>query len=225
MIGGLIALFLFCSLAIVPEFAKIYRDFECDLPQATVACIWMSTTGARMAMVLVSVLVLGLAPLLLLRKTVWLERMFYELPVLGPMWRWQGLVEFANLMEILLAHQVPLPEALRLTADGVRGADLAAACRKSAARIEAGETLSHCVSELRAFPPTLKPFVDSAAESSRPAAAFEAAAEMFRRRISLDMTLWEVVVPPAILAAIGCSIGFMVIALFMPLISLIQNLT
>ena len=117
-----------------------------------------------------------------------------------------------------------MPEALRLTSDGMRSPDLRAACLESAARVEAGDTFSDCIQSQRAFPATLKPFVDFGSQSSRPAEGFEAAAEVFKSRIGVDATLWEVIVPPLVLVLTGGFVGFLVISLLLPFLGLIQNL-
>ena len=88
-----------------------------------------------------------------------MRRVFYAVPLVGPVWRWAGLFNFSRLMALLLGQQVPLPSALRLTAAGLRESDLAAACREAAEEVEAGRSLSECLAEFWQFPPSLRPLV------------------------------------------------------------------
>jgi type II secretory pathway component PulF len=225
LISALVGMFMFCGLLIVPPLVAVLEDFETEIPSMTMLLISMSTNGTR---ILVAILVI-LVPLLLLWLVMprphWVVRCLYQVPFLGSIWKWQGLVEFSRLMGLLLAQDVPMPEALRLTSDAVRSPDLQAACLKSATRIEAGGTFSDCIERYQAFPATLKPFVDFGNQSSRPAEGFEAAAEVYKRRIGVDATLWEIVIPPLMLVLIAGFVGFLVISMLLPMISLITTLT
>jgi type II secretory pathway component PulF len=55
--------------------------------------------------------------------------------------------------------------------------------------------------------------------------AFRAAAEMFEGRVRAHGTLLETMLLPTVFLAVLVFVGFFVIALFLPLISLIQKLT
>ena len=221
MVLGLTLLFIFCGIVIVPQFVEVFEDFETDLPMMTQSFIAMSQGGSRLLLVILAMAMPALFCWAVLPRPPWAEQYLFRVPFLGPVWRWQGLVEFSRLMGMLLAQDVPLPEALRLTGDGMRAADLKAACLESAVRIEAGTPFADCVKRQRAFPPSLEPFVDFGSQSSRPADGFEAAAEAFQSRIDVDAGLWEIVIPPMMLVLVGGFVGFMVISLFLPLLSLI----
>ena len=225
LISALVAMVIFCGLLIVPPMATIMEDFETDMPPMTVFFIATSTSGARTLIVLVLLLVPLLLLWLVLPRPRWAVRWIYALPFLGAIWKWQALVEFSRLMGLLLDQDVPMPEALRLTSDGIRSPALQTACLKSAARIEAGDTLADCIDRHPAFPATLKPFLDFGSQSARPAEAFEAAAEVFKRRIGVNATLWEIIIPPLMLVLIGGFVGSMVVALFMPMIGMFSTLS
>ena len=196
-----------------------------DMPAMTRMFIATSLGGSRALLVLLPILLPLAFCWFALSRLPWAEQCLYPVPLLGPVWRWQGLVEFSRLMGLLLGQDVPLPEALRVTGDAMRSPSLKSACLASAVQIEAGSTFSDCVERYKAFPPSLKPFVDFGSRSSRPAEGFEAAAEAFQRRISVDAGLWEVVIPPMMLVLVGGFVGFMVVSLFLPLLSLITTLS
>lgn len=225
MISAMVVMFIFCGIFVVPQFSQIFTDFQTDLPAMTKFFIAASAAGTRMLLVTLAILLPLIFFWLFLPRPLWVVRWLYRVPFLGPVWKWQGLVEFSRLMGLLLDQDVPLPEALRLTSDGMRSPILKAACLESALRVEAGTSFSDCVKSQRAFPPSLKPFVDFGSQSSRLSDGFAAAAEAYQRRISVDAGLWEIVVPPMVLVLISGFVGFMVISLFMPLISLITTLS
>ena len=225
MFSMLVPLFMLCGLYVAPPMASLFEDFGADLPAITVLFLATSIGGTRALTVLLMILVPLLLLWLVLPRPRWATRCLYSIPFVGAVWKWQGLVEFSRLMGLLLAQDVPLPEALRLAGDGVRSPALEEACLKSAAQVEAGEAFIDCIERQKAFPPTLRPFVDAGNQLSRPSEGFEAAAEVFQKRISVDAALWEIVIPPLMLVLIGGFVGFMVVSLCLPLISLITNLS
>jgi type II secretory pathway component PulF len=152
-------------------------------------------------------------------------RVWYVVPVVGPMSRWARMARFCRLMELLLEQQVPAPEALRLCANGVREADLARGCRRAAVEVESGRGLAESLAQLRQFPPTFEPFLNWGEKTANMPVAFQAAAEAFEGRVRGDMSLLEAVLLPFTLLIILSGTFFLVIGLFLPLIGIIQNLT
>ena len=225
MISALVVMFIFCGTFIVPQFVDMFESFEMDLPAITRLFIATSLQGTRVLLVLLAILLPLLFFWFVLPRPPWAVRCLYRVPFLGSLWRWQGMVEFSRLMRLLLDQDVPLPEALRLTADGMRSPRLKVACLESAVQVEAGNTLSYCVKMQKGFPPSLKPFVDFGSQSSRLSDGFEAAAEAFQQRIGVDARLWEIVIPPIMLVLVGGFAGSMVVSLFLPLVSLITYLS
>jgi len=229
LVAVLLGLMVFVSTFVIQPMSEIYEDFDAELPAITQVIIgashwWVSDGGGLLGLVILLAAV-GLLALWIFRGTAGAQQVINAVPVLGPAWRWQGLTEFARMMSVLLDRGIPLPGAMRLVADGLRRQELAQACRASAESMEEGESLAACLDRHGAFPPSLKPLVQSGVEASRPAEGFRAAAEMYSRRTAVDLTLWEVVVPPILLLVVATFVGLLVVALLMPMIGLIQTLS
>ena len=225
LVVALTALFVLSFTFLVPQFGKIFLEFEAELPFATEMLLWQAGPGFWVVIGVPTLAVAALVCLALSRGAVWLRRVFYAVPLVGPVWRWAGLFNFSRLMALLLGQQVPLPSALRLTATGLRESDLAAACREAAEEVEAGRSLSESLAEFWQFPPSLRPLVAWGEQTSNPAAAFRAAAEMFDSRVRVGVTMLHAVLPPIVFVLIIGGVFSLVGGLFLPLISLIQNLT
>ncbi len=210
---------------IVPPFAHTFADFGVEVPVITKFVLGLAEPGLRgyLGGLAVAVLVIGLLSVFRGQATV--QWMLYRIPVLGTLWRWNGLVEFARLMALLLDQQIALPDALRLTAEGVASVELKRACRRAAERVEAGQSPAEALGGQWAVPPSLRPLLAWGQRLPALAQAFHAAAEMFQARSRVYVILLESVLPPAIFIVIGVMLGALVVALFMPLISLIQKLS
>jgi len=225
LLSLLLALFVFINLYLVPQFTAIFDDFEAELPAMTQMLVWTSTTGVWILLGLVAAVVALLVAACFVPRPFWPRRLLYAVPVIGPLWRAGGLVEFSRLMELLVGQQVPLPEALRLTAAALRAPELAAACRTAAREVEAGRDLSDCIAGRWPFPATLWPVVAWGQKASNLPEAFRAAGEMFEGRIRVHHTLLQCILPPIVFLFIIGGVSFLILALFMPLISLITSIT
>ncbi len=218
-------LLIFLQLSITPSFARVFEDFGLDLPAVTVFFI---RTAGPMAFFVGGGLVLAAATVLLLAAAptvAWVPRLLYRVPLMGPLWRLGRLVQFSRLMGVLLEQEVPLPEALRLTAAGLRDADLAEGCRWAAAEVESGRPLAECLAWGRQFPPSMIPLVEWGQRAPAMADAFRAAAEMFEGRVQTQGIFLETILLPVTFLVITVFIGFFVVAMFLPMISLIQSLS
>jgi type II secretory pathway component PulF len=225
LLALLLAVLAGLGVLVVPQFHKIFMDFACELPAATEWILWGFQYGLWWFLCFVVLVAFGLYLACTLPAPHWLRRIAYGIPLIGPVIRANGLVAFSRLMRLFIDQRVPVTEALRLTADGVRDPALAVACRRASEEVAAGQLLSESLAGYWQFPPTLFPFVRWGQQIPDLTEAFQAAAEMYEGRMRLRETLLAGILPPLAFAVIGSAVGFIIVGLFLPLISLIQNLT
>ena len=222
---SLAALTAFASLFIVDQFEKIFNDFDTRLPPMTVLVIILSRPmmwffAGLVGLSIVVPLLLWLAP-----GVGWLWPMLNRIPIVGPLLRWSHLSQFSRLMGLLLEQQVGLPDALRVTAGGLRDANLAQGCRCVADEVEHGRALSESMAARRQFPASLIPVIQWGQRAPALGDAFRAAAEMFEGRVRSQGTFMETMLLPIMFMVIMIFVGFFVIAMFLPLFSLITTLS
>jgi general secretion pathway protein F len=210
---------------IIPEFAQVFRDFGADLPDLTKLVLELGKPGLGGYLAGLAAVIFGLGILFTLRRCAPVQWVLYRIPLFGDLWRWNGLVEFARLMALLLDQQVALPDALRLTAGGIASVELRDACRRAAERVEAGQSPAESFAGEWAATPSLRPLLAWGQRLPALSEAFHAAAEIFGTRTRLYGTLLEAVMPPLIWLLIGAMIGGLILAMFLPFIELIQKLT
>ncbi len=219
----LLGVIVFLSVYVIPAFARIFRDFRSDLPTITRAVIAVSSvvlpilgyaliTSAFAAVLLV---VIGR------RRRWWILN---RIPLFGALWRYSGLAEMACLLRMLISSDLPLPEALRLTADGIGDANLASGCRQAAAGVESGTSLADAVRGLPQFVPSTRPLLAWGEAHSALPEAVETVGQMAIERVRFRADMLRTIVPPGVF--LGVAVVFLcILALFMPLVPLITNLT
>ncbi len=220
-----VMLFVFMQAYVVSQFIPIYEDFQTELPVVTQVAFQLSGNMAWLILGFV-IFLLGFASLVwLVPGSIWVARLMRAVPLLGPLWRSSRLWQFSRLMALLIDQEVPLPEAVRLAGGNLGDADLTAGARQLADACQSGQPLSEGIGDTRQFPASLMPLVTWGERNSAMPDAFRAAAEMFEGRVETQHVLTGTIMLPALFLLIVLFVGFAVIALFLPMISLVQCLT
>jgi type II secretory pathway component PulF len=225
IVGLAIAVFLFIMALVTGSFYRMYCDFELSLPATTALLMWLYREGGWV------LLGLSLAAALIATVIRWTttkatrQRLYKGIPLLGPLWRWAGWAEWAGLMSVLVRRQVPLAEALRLAADGMRDADMGRVSLQLADGVGQGQSLSQLAALHRRLPSSLVPLLHWGERTGVLAEALAAGRAMFESRLKTRTWLLQSILPPIVFILVGSWFLFVVGALFLPLVSMIQGLS
>ena len=225
--GLMLALHAFFSLAIVPQLAQMLRGYNMDMPAFTQLVVAVYSPGCGAASLVLAGLTLALAVVLLSTRgwLDWSQTFLYRIPVVGPLWRFQGLAGACRLIGLLLELELTVPEALRRTAEALREGDLKKACRRVAERVERGEALTEAMVRSRRFPARIRPILEWGEQTSALPEAFRVAAEIFEGQVAVQGTFLETIVMPVASLAILFQILFFIIGMFAPLVAVLARLT
>jgi type II secretory pathway component PulF len=219
---GLVFFFQFYLLS---GFEKIFKDFGSALPMITVAYFatfkylpWVML-GLVGFMLLIPVLVSD-APGL-----GWFSPVAYHVPLVGKLLKYSRWALFSRFTAMLLENQTPLPQALRLIAAGLSDPYLSWACRESAVQVENGHKLSAAMQRTGWFPQSLIPFVQWGEQANTLPEAFSSANKMYEGRAESQNLSLTAIFLPIMFILIVLLAGISVLAIMMPLISLITSLT
>ncbi len=232
VLGMTVAVVAFLPLYVVPQFKAMFEEFGLELPGLTKSVIRVSDAllwvwngpgfwGIALAIGVVACL-FALASFG--RGSPTSHRITTTMPLFGPIWHWGGAVAFSRLLATLLKYDVPLPDALRLTSDGVRDPDVCQLAKMFALGVENGQLLSDLLQESKRLPATMIPFVRWGERNGQLPDTLEAVAEMLQTRIQMRTSLLRSISPPIVFIAVGLLVGFMLISLFLPLVTLVQGL-
>jgi type II secretory pathway component PulF len=225
----IVPLALFLQLWIVPAFAAIFDGFEIRLPLMTEALIGLSqfiseygwkalacVAGAILALYLILRLALG---------PVGMRRTIGALPVIGPLLRWLAMARFSPLLSLLIESRVPLDEALILAGEAVGDAEIGADCRQLAAQVQAGESLESAALRTGRFPSSFVRALSWEGRRDGFPEVLQSMADMYAGRARALVLVLAAVLPPLAVLLVAVMVGFVVIALFMPLVELLNKLS
>ena len=217
--------FLLFAIVLVEPFRRMFEEFGLKLPFVTVHFFWMCDVVTQIAPPCLAAAFVALAALRLIGGRTGWSWLLTNVPLIGPPWHWTGVAEMLRCLSLLVGHRVPLPEALRLTADGIADAYVGSQCRVLARRVEQGRSLTMALVDLRTLPLSIVPLVRWGEQRDLLAEGLRSAAEMIEGRLSLRTATLVQIVPPMVYVLIVVFIGSGIGALFLPLISLIQGLS
>jgi general secretion pathway protein F len=209
------------ATVIAPQFGQLFAELGVRISVTTQLVVGLARPGLGGYLAGLAAVMLGIGLLSAFRGQAAVQWILYRIPVFGDLWRWNGLVEFARLMALLLDEQVALPDALRLTAGGVAAVDLKHACLRAAERVEGGQSPAESLGGEPAVPPSLRPLLVWGQRLPALAHAFHAAAEMFEARTRVYATLLQSVIPPAILLLTGALAGALILGVLLPIAQLL----
>jgi type II secretory pathway component PulF len=218
-------LFLFLELFVVRQMGELFEDFDAELPILTNFFLDLSHYAGWVLFGVVGLLGAGGVALVTLGRFSLVARVQYLVPLLGPLWRYSRLAQVARTVRLLLSEGVPLGAALRTAGAVLPDGFLGGGCRRVAAEVESGRPLSESLDRARAFPTSMVPLVEWGEAHGTLADAFAACAEAFEGRVRSHGALLGSVVLPVALVFVMTFVALMVVALFMPLVSLVQRLT
>jgi type IV pilus assembly protein PilC len=152
------------------------------------------------------------------------RRVVVCIPLLGALLRWSSLCRFSQLLALLMEHRVPMSEAVWLAGDACGDAAIRQDCRSLAARVAAGETFETAVLRVRSFPRGYTRGL--ALRSNQPwfPDTQRALAEIYAARIRALMVILATLLPGFVILVAAGLFALVVVAIFMPLIQLLNAL-
>jgi len=222
----------FLLTLVVPVFSEQFVEFQMELPALTLGVMEASNAFIRLFSGVRKWLTLGtlagVAAMLVVARLLsgaarW-RRLWETTPLVGSILSWTGAAGFARMLAVLLEHEVPLPQALRLTADAVTDGNVRESCHELAAGVEDGGSLADLIESKRRLPATLVPFVRLGEQQGTLPAALRTASEVFLGRVFLRAALLRSVSPTIVFLIVGAVVMLCVVALFWPLMTLIDGL-
>ena len=225
----LVPLGLFLIRWIVPSFEAVLQGFEIKLPLLTEMLLTVSRFVAEDGSKALGGLFTAIAVLCVVMRlafgaagTRWLLGF---VPVIGPLLRWQAMARFAPLLSLMIESRVPLSDALVLAGDAAGDPEIRADCRKLSASLCTGLSLEAAAGDLGRFPASFVRALSWKGHRDGLPEILQAMADMYAERARAIAALLLAIVPPLVILLVGLVTGFTVIALFMPLIELLNKLS
>ena len=220
---------------VIPKFKEIFQDFDAPLPAATVFLMNLSdwVAGANEGQVVPGALwIICIPPALLvlakiLRKTepgrAFIDRMKMQVPIMGKLVRASSIARFTRTLGTLISAGVPILEAISITRDTVGNHVYESALQKVHDSIREGESFAAPLRETRVVDLLVVNMIDVGEETGELDKMLTKVADNYDEEVDNMVKTLMSLLEPVMVVVLGVIVGGIVVALFLPLPTLIQS--
>ncbi|MBN2374651.1 type II secretion system F family protein [bacterium] len=226
MIYPLVILFIataaafFISVFTVPKFAELYETVGSQLPGPTRLLIFIVDSSKRKwkyGLIMISGLIVSVKVFLKTPsgKILW-DHAKIKIPGMGLLIRNIIVSRFIRVLATLIESGVLMVPALEITAKSVGNFFYTEVIRTIKNQVEYGENLSTSLKQYKCFPSIVAQMAKVGEEGGNLASMFHQLADSYDERINESLKHVSSMAEPFILAFVGLLIGFVALALYMP---------
>lgn len=219
----------FIMLYIIPKFEKIFKDFNMTLPDMTKALMATSNWFAEYWYIL------PLFPLSfwLLIKLIRLsrtgnyavDRVYLWIPIIGPLIEKTVVARTTRTLGTLVASGVPILEALSIVRETSNNAVFERMYQRVYESIREGDTIAQPLKESRLVDDMVINMIDVGEETGDLDTMLYKIADVYDEEVNVMVESLISLLEPLMIVVLGVIIGAIVIALFLPLIKLLEGLS
>jgi type II secretory pathway component PulF len=216
------AILIFIMLKIVPAYQKIFADFGTDLPPMKQTLISVANAYANY-WYLFPFPLLGLLLLVytMMRYWGWVE---WDLPGVARLVRRFDAARVLDSLSLVARQQRPLPEGIATLAASYPKLDVRRRLRQTEADIRAGRDWCESLRRHGLLRPADLAVLQAAQRVGNLPWALQETADSNRRRLAYRVFVILQAAFPLVVIIVGLMVAFVVISLFLPLVTLIQRL-
>lgn len=213
---------------VIPAFQKMFKEVGVSLPVMTeillaisdvVQNYWYLIPGIPVVMVLMWKGISSTP-----KGKYALDKFLLYMPVFGPIIHKSTISRFARTLGTLIASGVPILESLSITREATGNDVIAKAIDEVHASIKEGESIAKPLQESGVFDDMLVNMIDIGEETGELDKMLVKIADNYDDDVDVAVESLTSIIEPILIVGMGGAVGFIVIALFLPLIELIQKL-
>ena len=215
-------------LFVVPAFEKMFADIGQALPAPTQ--LLLSTSQAiQTYWYLIPLIPIFLMTIMkLIARTEAGEKALdafkLRMPVFGNIIKKSSVARFCRTLGTLIASGVPILEALRIVKDAVGNVIIANAIEDVHGSIREGDTIADPLRSSGIFDELLVNMIDVGEETGELDKMLMKIADNYEADVDVAVEGMSSLLEPLLIVGMGLVVGFIVISLFLPLVSIIKNI-
>lgn len=213
---------------VIPQMTALYKNFNAELPTATKLLIAISN-----AIINYWYLILGGGGGAVFLFSAWMrtesgrrrfERFTFSIPIVGKLRKYVILTEFTRTMSLLVSAGISIVDGLKITAAAVGNSIYRDGLHSAASQVEKGLPLAVPIAQNPHFPPILSEMIGVGEETGKVDEVLMKLSEYFQSESEQGIAALTAAVEPLIMVILGIGVGFLVIAIILPIYSLTSSL-
>ncbi|HEX7828221.1 MAG TPA: type II secretion system F family protein [Thermoanaerobaculia bacterium] len=213
---------------VIPVFAALFESLGAELPMPTRIVIALSNFIADFWWL---VGILGVAGVYATKryhqtykgKRV-LDGLLLKAPVIGILLRKIAVARFCRTLATLTSSGVPILDGLQITARTAGNAVIEDAIMATRKSVEEGKTISEPLGDTEVFPPMVVQMIAVGEQTGALDTMLSKIADFYEEEVDVAVAGLMKLLEPILIAFLGVAIGGIVIAMYMPMFSLISQI-
>jgi type IV pilus assembly protein PilC len=224
-----VSILTFIMLYIIPKFEKIFKDFNMQLPEMTLALMavskWFSLYWYTLPLFPLAFWLL--IKLIRLSKTgnYAVDRVYLFIPIIGGLIEKTTVAQTTRTLGTLVASGVPILEALSIVRQTCTNAVFERMYQRVYESIREGDTIAQPLKESKMVDDMVINMIDVGEETGDLDSMLYKIADVYDEEVDVMVESLISLLEPLMIVFLGFVIGSIVIALFLPLIKLLEGLS
>lgn len=216
---------------IVPKFMELFKDFDLTLPGPTLMLMNIShfMTNWVNDLIIVGTLVVLAIAINRFKATktgkLYYDKAMLKLPIIGKLNHEIALARFARTLATLMSSGVPILQALETVAGALDNEVISGALLDARTAVREGERIAEPLARSGLFPPMVVQMITIGEETGSLDGMLVKVAEFYEAEVDAKIESLTAALEPLLIVFLGLVVGFIVVAMFLPLVKLIDGLS
>jgi len=231
LLGVAVAILAGLLIVVVPKFKQIFADLlkGAPLPPLTQLVLTISDAVKGHGLLVAALGAAGWLGLHLFRRTarggLWWDGLAIRLPLVGGLFLKDLVARFGRTFGTLLASGVPILPALLITRDTCANRRVAGAITAVHDQVKAGAGLARPLEAVQVFPPMATSLIAVGEHTGQLPEMLGKVADIYEDEVDTAVAGLSSLLEPLLIVFLAVVVGTIVIALFLPIIRIVQLLT
>lgn len=225
---GMVLVASVMMIFVIPKMMALYKEFDAQLPPATQVLMSISSFAVKFWwIVLLAIFGIGYGYRAIYsspsgkRK---IDELKFKIPVAGKLMKQVILAEFTRTLGLLAGAGVPITEALDISAKTANNTVVEETIMAASDQVEKGIPLSSSLSKNSNFPPILAQMLSVGEETGKMDEVLLKVSKYFQSESEESLKGLTTAIEPLIMIVLGVGVGFLIIAIILPIYNLTSQI-
>jgi type IV pilus assembly protein PilC len=214
---------------VVPKFKDVFAGMGVQMPGFTLFVLWVSDMIKNNILMTMGAVAIVVVMFLLFIRTKFGRRLWDKfklvMPAIGPVINKVSISRFARTLGTLVSSGVPILQALTIVKETAGNVIIATAVTKIHESVKEGETITAPMEGSGVFPPMVVSMVDVGEQTGALPEMLLRIADDYDEQVDNAVAAMTSLLEPIMIIFLAVIVGSIVIAMFLPLIAMISNLS
>jgi type IV pilus assembly protein PilC len=226
-----IAVFLGMTIFIIPQFADIFKSLGAELPAFTQMLVDLSGFLRSPEYMLPVIAIIALAVFLFSRYyatpvgRMGVDRVLLKIPLFGDLILKSATAQFCRTYSALSRAGVPILQALEILKQTSGNAAVQEALDRARNDVQEGISLSKSLLSKQIFPDMALSMLAIGEETGEMDAMLSKVADFYEEEVGLIVKNLTAMLEPAMIVLVGGIVGAILVAMYLPMFSVFQNIS